>query len=309
LATSAQIIKGVSININKDANCSMTHTKNKTILYIMSDVRSGSTLLENILSKAPNVICVGELHHLDSHLHKGKWGKTWNWKCSCGKSIGNCEFWEKILANLQNKKIELENTSLRPVNKVNAFSEKDKKYNLKVIKLINEIYKAIFEETNVNVIIDSSKHTDHGIMLYKNSDYKIKIIYLKRDIRAVVLSKAKWAKKFKTPEKNIYTILRRTKIRDIKLKRKIKEIPNDDVIKIEYEQLALHPKSTINKIIEKFHISHFKVPEYFDIENNHTIGGTPNRFEKNKIVLDNTWMKKSKQKPLFHIIGKIIDRI
>ena len=67
----------------------------KTIIYVMSDVRSGSTLLENILSNAPNTLSVGELHHLDSHLYKGKWGRPWNWTCSCGKSIDNCKFWNK----------------------------------------------------------------------------------------------------------------------------------------------------------------------------------------------------------------------
>ncbi|SLM28699.1 hypothetical protein MTBBW1_1470012 [Desulfamplus magnetovallimortis] len=287
-----------------------SNTKNKTVIYIMSDVRSGSTLLENILSKSPNSISVGELHHLDSHLYKGKWGKTWNWNCSCGKSIKNCEFWKKILANLQNKNIQIENTSLMPVIKDNNIAGKDEQYNIKVIKLINEIYTAIFEEMNVDVLIDSSKHTDHGIMLCRESNYKVKIIYLKRDIRAVALSKEKWAKKFNTDEKNhIYRILIRSKKHDIRLKRKLKEIPKEDVIKIQYEQLAHHPNATINKIIKKFNLSHFKVPEYMDIDNSHTIGGTPSRFEKNKIVCDSKWVKISKGKPVFHIFGKIIDLI
>ncbi len=277
----------------------------------MSDVRSGSTLLENILSNAPNTISVGELHHLDSHLYKGRWGKTWNWNCSCGKSITDCEFWKKVLHNLEKKNIKIEDTSIKHFRKNYDKTEKNKiiQHNSKTIKLINHIYTAIFKETNTNVIIDSSKHTDHGIMLYKNSDYKVKIIYLKRDIRAVVFSKARWAKKFSQKEKSNYNILRRSKIYDMNLKRKIKSIPEKDVISIRYEELANYPQLIINKIANKFGLEYFEVPEYMDFTNNHTIGGTPNRFVKSKIAYDNKWVKQSKRKPLFHIIGKLSDII
>jgi hypothetical protein len=41
-----------------------------TIIYIMSDNRSGSTLLENILSKSDECFSVGELAMLKGHLLK-----------------------------------------------------------------------------------------------------------------------------------------------------------------------------------------------------------------------------------------------
>jgi hypothetical protein len=277
----------------------------------MSDVRSGSTLLENILSNAENTLSVGELHHLDSHLYKGKWGKTWNWTCTCGKNIIDCEFWGKILSNLKNKKIKVDNTSLKKVNKNDSGLEVKEKYdyNKKVIKLINEIYAAVFEETGSDIIIDSSKHTEHGFELYKKSNYKIKIIYLKRDIRAVVLSKLKWAKKFGHKNSSIYKTLYGTKLHDIFLKKQIKQVANEDIIRVSYEELAKKPQETINKIIKKFELPYFNVPEYMDFSCNHTIGGTPNRFEKSKIMYDNGWKKQSNKMPFFHMIAKVIDFI
>lgn len=278
----------------------------------MSDVRSGSTLLDNIFSNAPNTISVGELHHLDSHLYKGKWGKTWNWTCTCGKSIIDCEFWKKVLDNLKEKKVKIENTSLKKIKKNDTETEKNKKkeFNEKVIKLINEIYDAIFEETDSDILIDSSKHIEHGIELYKtNKKYNIKIIYLKRDIRAVVLSKLKWAQKFGREKSSAYEILIRTKFHDIFLKQQIKKILKEDIIQIKYEELSKKPQEIINKITEKFLLPHFEVPEYMDLTNSHTIGGTPSRFKKSKIKYDKNWEKRSKKMPFFHVLGKIVDSI
>lgn len=281
--------------------------KKKTIIYIMSDVRSGSTLLENILSYAPKTISVGELHHLDSHLYRGKWGKTWNWNCSCGKSIVDCEFWKKILNNLKRKNIKISATTLNSEN--NVKNEIREKFNLDVINHINEIYTAIFDEANVDVIIDSSKHKRHGILLYKNSNYNIRIVYLKRDIRAVSISKAKWANKFQQKRKNLLNILVRTKLYEIKTKKLLKSIPQEHFISIRYEELAKQPQIVANRISEKFRLSYFDAPKYMDYTNKHTIGGTPSRFETRKIKYDSSWEIKAKQKPVFYFIGGLINSV
>jgi hypothetical protein len=276
----------------------------KNIIYVMSDVRSGSTLLENILSSAPNMLSVGELHHLDSHLYKGKWGRTWNWTCSCGKSIKNCNFWNKVIRKLGNRNIKITQTSINLINKDNSIVKAN---NLEVINKIDDIYDAIFEENNANIIVDSSKNIAHGKLLYDNSKYNILIIYLKRDIRAVTISKNKWEKKFNHKEKGIFHILLRTKIYDIKLKKALKSIDPKHLIEINYEELAKKPQQTIRKIVQKFDFPSFDVSEYMDTSSSHTIGGTPSRFEKSPIKYDDKWEKISKRKPVFHVVGKLMD--
>jgi len=277
----------------------------KTIIYIMSDVRSGSTLLENILSNAPKTLSVGEIHHLDSYLYKGKRGKTVNWVCSCGKSTSDCEYWKAILTNLKRKNIKISNTSIKQTKSGNK--QIIENYNLGVIKHIDEIYNAIFDENDVDIIVDSSKKTTHGQLLYNNSKYNIRIIYLKRDIRAVTFSKAKWAKKNNQKEKSLYHILRRTKIHDIKLKKALRTIAPDHLIEIKYEELAKQPHRAIKQIVQKFGLPSFDVPEYMDFSNNHTIGGTPTKFEKSPIKYDDKWEELSKRKPVFHVVGKLVD--
>ncbi len=41
-----------------------------TIIYVMSDKRAGSTLLENILSKSDETVSVGELALLKNHIFR-----------------------------------------------------------------------------------------------------------------------------------------------------------------------------------------------------------------------------------------------
>src|SRR5207237_7541437 len=68
-----------------------------TVIYVMADVRSGSTLLENILSKSDETVSVGELALLKGHiLHRGP-GIKWNWNCSCGTPVMECSFWKDAL--------------------------------------------------------------------------------------------------------------------------------------------------------------------------------------------------------------------
>src|SRR5215210_5593596 len=72
----------------------------KKIIYIMADNRSGSTLLENILSKSNECFSVGELDMLKGHLNKKEAGARWNWNCSCGSPLSECNFWKPIVEEL-----------------------------------------------------------------------------------------------------------------------------------------------------------------------------------------------------------------
>jgi hypothetical protein len=61
------------------------------VLYISAWGRSGSTIIDNVLGAYPEVVSVGELHHL--------WGRGLLWKrgCGCGKPVRSCPFWADVL--------------------------------------------------------------------------------------------------------------------------------------------------------------------------------------------------------------------
>lgn len=279
----------------------------KTILYIVSDVRSGSTLLENILSKSNEVVSVGELHHLDSHLHKGKWGSSWNWKCSCGESFDSCKFWTNVFKDMNVLDFDdIKNTEVK-YEKLSGAVEESKRQ--ATLELLDRIYTSVFNTTGVKVVVDSSKRPLQGKAIYENSSFNVKILYLKRDLRAVVISKNKWSMKFYDKSLDLYKVLWSSYKHRINCKKVLREVRDEDLYVINYEHMLSDLQFNLDSISSFVGFSTFRVPEYTVLDNDHTIGGTPGRFEKRKIKLDSQWKKTAKKKPIFNTIGFILNKL
>lgn len=280
----------------------------------MSDVRSGSTLLENILSNSPDIVSVGELHHLVSYLNKGKRGRGVNWKCSCGSEFYDCDFWSKVLKNLKKQgRNKIEKTAVtknrRGLKYVTRMKSVEFAGNMEIIDTVDAVYESIFEVSGKNFIVDSSKDEVQLAALLKYSRFNIKVIFQKRDIRAVVLSKLKWQQKFKKKKVNIFKQLLATKIKHNIQKKTFNNLVKDgDGLKLEYKNLANDVPAALTKIINFTGINNFQVPNYMEMHNNHSVGGTPNR-EKRLIRYDDSWKKKAAKRPVFRLAGKIIDNL
>lgn len=273
--------------------------KNKKIIYIIGDSRSGTTLLENVLAKSHEIISVGELRNLSDHIQRSGQGIAWNWNCSCGKPLSECVFWDKILNNLKVNNID--------VNQTTKIVEGNIDQEIETINFIGKIYESIFDEfTNINFIVDSSKIPYQGYRIYKALDYDVKVIYLKRDIRAVSLSKKKWILKKHNITYSVYRKMISTLMVRLACNKFYKRIENEDKILIHYEYLSKQTNRVITDIRDKFDIEYFDTPEYMYLKDDHTIGGSPNRFKKRKIKYDSNWEKEIKYKPLFRMIGKIL---
>ncbi|MFB6212830.1 MAG: hypothetical protein ABEI53_03400, partial [Candidatus Magasanikbacteria bacterium] len=81
-----------------------SNTEEKTtLIYIASNGRSGSTLLELMLNTLEETWTLGELATLKWELKENQQ------KCGCGKKISDCNFWQSV-SNEMNKK-EIENLS------------------------------------------------------------------------------------------------------------------------------------------------------------------------------------------------------
>ena len=280
--------------------------KNK-IIYIVSDSRSGSTLLEFILSQSDIVSSIGEVHHLDSHLNEEKWGTQWDWQCSCGDKISQCSFWRKVLDDLKVKGFpEIRNTEFirqnsNPLSFGNSTYKVDGNFDF-TLRLLQEIYSSVLHIDETEVVIDSSKNIHQFRALHENSDMDLNLIFIVRDIRAVVLSKRKWQVKYGQKLTNLFVLLFMTKFKYFMQRRVYSQICKSKRIFIKYENLANYSKDTISEINKQFNIPQFNVPEYMIRQDNHSIGGTPNRMKK-KIQLDNSWRNESLKKPFFHFIG------
>ena len=281
----------------------------------MSDTRSGSTLLQNILSSGPGMITVGELYHLDSFINKGLWGRTWDWQCTCGMPFPGCSFWSRVLEGLQKRGIDaIDRTEIVPANLKGAGRFLKSEYELndinkKTLKLLREIYSVIFDVSGAKVIIDSSKVPVQGLALYQHLDAKVKVIYLKRDIRAVAISKQKWQSKLMHREVSPYRILFNNKFYDLRCRDALKYIAEKDMVSIKYEDLARNPQQVLDQITGVLGLKRFRVPEFMQLDKDHAVGGTPNRKGKRAITYDDSWEKKTANRPVFRMFGQFVDMI
>lgn len=303
----------------------MNNTGRTTVIYVMSDNRSGSTLLENILSKSKECFSVGELAMLKGHLLKQGPGERWNWNCSCGKSFTECTFWSPVLNEAQvNKDAEFVTNvtwsfkskllvlySFMPFlfkSWLNNISRKPG--SVKVTNTLNKLYPLIGKHSGKRFIVDSSKNPVQAFTVYKNcNSTDIKIIWLKRDIRAIATSKRKWKELNKKREKSLFRLLWDIFYYKQVCATVVKLAKPEDVLVLDYETLATNLQPALDEICSRFGLTGYAAPEYMELFEDHTVAGTPGRFTKKPIQYDPTWKDAYKGDKLSWITGGILNKL
>lgn len=295
------------------------------VIYIMSDNRSGSTLLENIFSKSDECFSVGELAMLKGHILKNGPGDKWNYTCSCGKALSDCEFWSPIIKELYDTDKENFFTAVNMASKSKSlkfnqpfpFLYKSRLlqfategYNKKVAATICKLYKAVADSSGKKFIIDSSKNPIQALSLYNNREgIKVKLIYLKRDIRAIAVSKRKWKA---TNNKRKKSLLRL--VTDVFYYRRLCDTVSNlvdpkDIVLLDYESLAKNTDGELKRLFKDLNLKPFPTPKFMELVEDHTIGGTPGRFEKKPISYDERWKSEYKEDKLAFKIGKYLNNL
>lgn len=276
-------------------------------MYIVSDSRSGSTLLENILSKSEHIVSVGELHRLKSYLiQRGVYSGDWN--CGCGIELIHCKFWKSIIDDLGFKDSQGLETMVRRSKKwtkqfdfdVNSYKDENKS----VVANIDRLYDAVARQSGVNIIIDSSKLPSQAYWISQYSKHDVRFIILRRELPALVLSKLKWMDKSKgviTKYKLLFfTVLFQRRINYFKRLQK-----SSSLIECDYKDLANNPKGIISSVVGWLGIQEFVIPETMYLEDDHTIGGTPNKFTARVIRYDDNWKKNRENTKLFRMMTRL----
>lgn len=169
----------------------------KTISYISGEGLSGSTLLDIVLGSRKNSFSAGELIFLPL---KGIKNAEY---CACGNPASECSLWSGIIQEWNNKRVlnldEYIQLQKQLTSKKNIFSSyKMLKYPSGKIELfLNDtrmLYNIIFEHTNSNNIIDSSK-SPGNILILKHLGFDLTIIHLTRRFGDVLNSYKTQAKK------------------------------------------------------------------------------------------------------------------
>jgi len=291
----------------------------------MSDNRSGSTLLENILSKSDECFSVGELAMLKGHLLKNGPGEKWNWNCACGNPLTDCVFWSSILKqtylahpetfatgltwNFKSKALAL-NGMFPFLFKKKFLKVINQPANQQVTNTLSELFRLVQEKSGKNFIVDSSKNPLQALAIYKKiTGFNVKLIWLKRDLRAIVTSKTKWKSLNKKKEKSMLKLLL-----DVFYYRRLcytvsTLVKPADIIELDYKTLATDTHSELQKIFNALGLQPFPTQQFMELVEDHTIGGTPGRFSKKPIQYDDSWKEQYQDNKLAYLTGGVLNKI
>ena len=275
-------------------------------VHIVSDYRSGSTLLDQVLGAHSQICSVGELHHLrayvrqDRALHDPAYPMT----CTCGVAIVDCEFWSSVQ---RSAKVPLDQLILRTDAPAGHADSRHIRGRLRrilgslywspasrfIAPLLvdssiahdNErLYAAIHQASGCRYVVDSSKSLLRTALLFKSDNSRNRAILLCRDYRGVVHSKMSRGRGLEESARSWVVRLRN-------MEKLVTRIPTACVHRVRYEDLCTNPVDEIQKICRFLDLDFQQEMLHRPNIDVHQIGGSPSKLsqERREIRLDTSY--------------------
>jgi hypothetical protein len=292
------------------------NSKKIKLIYIASNGRSGSTLLDMLLGAHPNMWTLGEFHNLPWELIEQRQA------CGCGQDVATCSFWKKVINKhqsiLSNGSIhhfregagrgkvlrlkEIWDLYFKKMNRVLSHEKRSyAKENEDVIKYVMDIAR---EYKDVEYVVDASKDPYRLFWLYQSGIFDIHAIHIVKDPRAYVYS---MTKNDAGNLKKTFRMSIRYVFENQLIKKVIRRLNTKHAIQIRYEDLALNPEKVMKNILKQLDINsdNYKFEDFRGI--NHAVSGNAMRFESRGIKLDEKW--KDNLSPRLQWVIKLLTRL
>jgi hypothetical protein len=282
-----------------------------TIIYICSDNRSGSTILDNLLAGNPKITSVGEIHHIEAYAlnDRSLYDPGHPLICSCGKAFKECGFWKSVelAAGRPLETFALRYRGFAAVHgKLNAnrlvrrgltrlLSGPFLKANSNsIIRRLSggtrlarhsyELFTAIANVAGTEFVVDSSKAMLRLMSLYCEYSQQMKIILLIRDYRAVVYSKMKRGVSL---DRAIFQWCKQVR----RMETAIGLLPPSSRICITYESLCEKPEIIMRDLCQFVGVEYTPSMLARNSEAIHHLGGSISKFDKSRqgIVYDESF--------------------
>lgn len=266
------------------------------VVFIVGFTRSGSTLLEHLLSISPGTVAVGEMAYLwDPKVRKTSY-------CGCGLKLDHCAFWSKVLTNDFEKQRSPETAQFWQffgdlVGNGGRFGDAEYR---RFLNRIESTYAAISDQTRASVIIDSSKRPIFALAAARLPNVRLTMIHLVRDSRGCVSS---WIKRKPRTELGENAFMPRLPARRAALRwtqnnfqAQLLRMRRGHHIFLRYEDLVARPTVEVNKILGEIGVAPISPDEdgTFHAPVSHGIWGNPDRWSSRmraiKITTDQRWV-------------------
>lgn len=226
------------------------------ILYIMGSGRSGSTLLDTVLSDQAQMFGTGELCNLLSAMD------LWRSYCACGERSAECPFWVQVRKEWsRNARTDpaIEYPALRSrFERVRSYPRHHDAANEPSLRRYSELTRSLFQAiatvSGATTIVDSSKGPVRALALSRMDDVELRVIHLVRDVRGVAFSNGQ---KFKSdPKGGIMTPLNgrswtRAAVNWMlvnSVANRVRERLGNRAILVRYEDFVMRPAQTLQRL-------------------------------------------------------------
>jgi len=269
------------------------------VIFILGYTRSGSTMLEHLLSVAPGTVAVGEMAYLwDKRVRNNSY-------CGCGSAWANCPFWKSVLAVQPTLDFQQERSPetgqfwsffadlLRRKRSANSDHYKN------FLSQVESIYRAISDQTNGKVIIDSSKRPVFGLAASRIPGVRITFIHLVRDSRGCAFSWKRAKARVELGKNNFMSRLPvyRSTLAWVgnNLQAEILRTRRCQNIFLRYEDLVANPAFEVNKILDQVGLSSISPDQegIFHPPISHGTWGNPDRWSSVngiRVTPDERWI-------------------
>lgn len=165
-----------------------------SVLYVGGCQRSGSTLLDRMMSQVSGHVSTGELVHL------WRRGVQADELCGCGLPFHDCPFWSEVgvrafgawsevdVAQILVLQRRVDRNRFIPLMVLPVLSSRYRRDLEAYLDRLGRLYRAIADVSGGSVIVDSSKHASTAFLLRRLPSVRLRVIHLVRDSRGVAFS-------------------------------------------------------------------------------------------------------------------------
>ncbi|MER6827095.1 sulfotransferase [Streptosporangium sp. NPDC000563] len=270
------------------------------ILYITGWMRSGSTLLGNVLGELPGVLHTGELHYL---WQNGVLNAGTNSTCGCGRDLTACDVWSPVLGDgdvagigAARRMTILQRSLLRTRHTRDRLAEARGKARTapgveEALGRTASIYRTLAERGGERLIVDGSKYPAEAAALLGRADLDVRVLHMVRDPRATAFS-YKNAKDYIDPmspaRSSGYWSAFNT------ASELVGAAAPDRYLRVVHEDLCARPREVLARVMSFAGLAgEPPVDEtgLVSLGENHTVTGNPDRLSKGDTVIrsDERW--------------------
>jgi hypothetical protein len=270
------------------------------ILYIAGWGRSGSTILDNVLGQVEGFFSTGEIRSIWDR------GLLENWPCSCGAPFRDCELWKKVFVaafggfdRVDPRRMTAIRDRLDRPWKVFFPQRLPSGAIAEYRSALTRLYAAIASVTGCHVVVDSSKTPAYARILQDLPRFRVDIVHLLRDPRAVAFS---WQRKRLWVRDGAAYMSRFGPTRS-SLIWDARQIATEAVgrrdprryLRLRYEDFVAAPGAGVARVLALTGhgtVPHFTAGGRLELRPVHGISGNPSRFARGSVQLkvDDEWL-------------------